>query len=137
MIIKTGEYLTLVKWLSKQTGVLLNHYLLCPVVPEHEEQSMFMLPGNWEPDSCMPKKRDGYEYLHEFYVVKDVWEFNSLNEDGKTFRLKISPKKQEGEITIPDELWNKYIRDRLLENDNKWKDYNSGLGFLGLFKKNV
>ena len=106
---KAREYLYLVKWLDMKGDQELQQFVLTTQFTEEDYRvHHIMLSGKWNPETWDPEVNPAYpeyEYLLDYYVIKDQWDMMFGNAfSWSRLQIEVGPEYQAPNAHIPDEM---------------------------------
>ena len=96
---KAREYLYLVKWLDMKGYQELQQFVLTTQFTEEDYRvHHIMLSGKWNPETWDPEVNPAYpeyEYLLDYYVIKDQWDMMFGNAfSWSRLQIEVGPEYQ-------------------------------------------
>lgn len=115
MIIKVRDYIMLIKYLDQKGHDSVERIIIRPKYPACDV--MLGICMAFEHREMYPVVPKGYEYLMDFYVIKDRWGMGGFSEPFSEIHLDVHPQRQDAYLRFPDEFFRYAVENSRIIGD--------------------
>lgn len=109
MIIKVRDYIMLIKYLDQKGHDSVERIIIRPHYPH--TGVMLGICMTFNQHEMYPVVPKGYEYLMDFYVIKDRWGLQGFAEPFSEIHLDVHPHRQDAYLRFPDEFFRDAVKN--------------------------